>query len=154
MKPESLSDRCKEALTWVQDYLSRRSHSEKELLEKLAKKDFKSEVAQEALAYAKKRGWMEDPLELSEKVYQSWDRKNKSHIWIKGYLEEKGLPEQDKNFSREIEKALYHLEKKFGRIDNDNYKKASQHIASKGFSYGEFKEAVEKLKDKVAEHEQ
>ncbi|MGH1467779.1 MAG: hypothetical protein ACRBBP_02735 [Bdellovibrionales bacterium] len=142
------SKKPKAAITWVQDYLSRRSHSEKELLEKLLKKEFPEDVCLEAIAFAKERKWMDQPEELAEKVYNEWDLKNKSHSWICGYLDEKGLPIfLERNSSREAEKAAYHLLKKFGKINNDNYKRASSNIASKGFSYGDFKNALEILKD-------
>jgi len=136
----------KAALTWVQDYLSRRSHSEKELLEKLLKKEFDREVALEAIAYARERRWLESPEELAEKVYMEWDKKNKSHAWITQYLDEKGLPTLDYDQRREIEKATYQLRKKFGKIDNENHQRAGSNLASKGFGYREFKEAVQNLK--------
>lgn len=137
----------KAALTWVQDYLSRRSHSEKELLAKLLKKEFSEEVAKEAVAYARERKWLESPQELAEKVYLEWDKKNKSHNWIISYLEEKGLPYVDRDQGREIEKATYQLRKKFGSISEEDHQRAGSNLASKGFNYHEFKAAAQKLKE-------
>ena len=137
----------KGALTWVQDYLSRRSHSEKELLQKLLKKDFDQETALKAIAYAKERRWLESPEELSEKVYLEWDRKNKSHTWICTYLSEKDRPAPAPDQRREIEKATYQLRKKFGTINKANYEKAGANLASKGFDYSAFKEAAQNLKE-------
>lgn len=137
----------KTALTWVQDYLSRRSHSEKELLAKLLKKEFDKETALEAIAYARKQRWLESPEELAEKVYLEWDKKNKSHAWIIQYLDEKGLPPLDYDKRREIEKATYQLRKKFGTINSENHQRAGLNLASKGFGYGEFKAAAQNLSD-------
>lgn len=137
----------KGALTWVQDYLSRRSHSEKELLAKLLKKDFDRETALEAIAFARERRWLESPEELAEKVYLEWDKKNKSHAWITQYLDEKGLPSLDYDQRREIEKATYQLRKKFGTINSENHQRAGSNLASKGFGYHEFKAAAQNLKD-------
>lgn len=145
-KPEK-TQKEKGALTWVQDYLSRRSHSEKELLTKLLKKDFSEEAAKEAIAYARERKWLESPEELAEKVYAEWDKKNKSHNWIIAYLEEKGLPYVSRDPEREIEKATYQLRKKFGSISTEDHQRAGSNLASKGFNYNEFKAAAQKLKD-------
>jgi SOS response regulatory protein OraA/RecX len=137
----------KAAVTWVQDYLSRRSHSEKELLEKLLKKDFDKETALEAIAFAREQRWLESPEELAQKVYLEWDKKNKSHAWITQYLDEKGLPSLDYDQRREIEKATYQLRKKFGTINSENHQRAGSNLASKGFGYSEFKAAAQNLKD-------
>ena len=134
---------------WLQDYLARRPHSEKELRDKLKKKEFSSEITTKAINYAKSQNWLEDPFELAENVYKEWDKKNKSHTWINNYLLEKGLPtEIDKNFDREAEKALYHLEKRFDSINNLNYKKAASGISSKGFIYEDFSKAQLLLQQK------
>ena len=146
-KEKKKDQKEKAAVTWVQDYLSRRSHSEKELLAKLLKKEFDRDTALEAIAFAKERKWLETPEELAEKVYLEWDKKNKSHSWITQYLDEKGLPTLDYDHRREIEKAAYHLRKKFGSINNENHQRAGSNLASKGFGYREFKEAVQNLKD-------
>lgn len=146
--------KSKAVVTWVQDYLSRRPHSEKELLKKLLKKEFSEEESLKAIAFAKDRKWLEDPEELSKRVYQEWNKKNKSHNWICQYLDEKGLPVTEKwNSSREAEKAAYHLSKKFGKINNDNYKRASSNLASKGFSFGDFKSALDILKEELTKDE-
>ena len=136
-----------EAIYWVQDYLARRSHSEKELKEKLRQKGFESSIAEHAIQYAREQNWMDDPYELSEKVYKEWDRKSKSHSWILNYLSEKGLPtEISKDVEREKEKALHHLEKRFESMNSFNYNKAASGLSSKGFLYDEFSSALEIFK--------
>lgn len=140
-------DPYKEALYWVQDYLARRPHSESELVEKLKKKDFDEETCLRAVEFAKKSNWIEDPFEMAKKVYSEWDRKNKSHSWIKNYLYEKGLPQEiEKDLTRESEKAYYHLKKRFDKVSSENYNKAASGVSSKGFSYEEFGIAVDMLK--------
>ena len=147
MNEEKAKDPYKVALYWVQEYLARRPHSEKEIFDKLLKKDFDSETSLKAIAFAKDSGWMEDPFEMAHKVYNEWDRKNKSHSWIKNYLYEKGLPQEvEKDFERERDKAYYHLKKRFTKVDDSNYKKAAHGLSSKGFSYEEFSQAIEILK--------
>jgi len=147
MENSAENKKDKAAITWVQDYLSRRPHSEKELLEKLLKKGFDRGLALEAIALARERKWLESPEELSEKVYTEWDKKNKSHAWITQYLDEKGLPSPDYDQRREIEKATYQLRKKFGTINSENHQRAGSNLASKGFGYSEFKAAAQNLKD-------
>lgn len=141
------NDPYKKALYWVQDCLARRPHSEKELLDKLQKKEFDLETSKKAVQFAKESNWIEDPFELAENVYSEWDRKNKSHSWIKNYLFEKGLPtEIEKDMTRESEKAYHHLKKRFEKVTSENYNKAASNLASKGFSYEEFGIAFETLK--------
>lgn len=144
-----MEDLTKQALYWVQDYLARRPHSEKELTEKLLKKDFSHEVIAKALEFAKESQWLDDPQELAQRVYEEWSLKNKSHNWIVNYLNKKGLPSDFyKDEAKECKKALYHLTKKFKdkEIDETTYKRAASNLASKGFSFGEFKEAMTQLK--------
>jgi SOS response regulatory protein OraA/RecX len=144
---DAMSDKAakkdfRNAQYWIQDYLARRPHSEKELRDKLKKKDFSSKISAKAIEYAKSQNWLEDPFELAKNVYKEWDKKNKSHSWINNYLIEKGLPtEIDRDINREAEKALYHLEKRFDSITNLNYKKAASGISSKGFIYEDFSKA-------------
>ncbi len=151
---EKTGKKSKACVTWVQDYLSRRQHSEKELLQKLLQKEFTEEESLLAISFAKERKWLEDPEELSERVYREWSKKNKSHKWICQYLDEKGLPVIEKwAAGREAKKAAYHLSKKFGKINNDNYKRASSNLAAKGFSFGDFKSGLELLNKELEDAE-
>lgn len=146
-KENTKAKKPKTAMTWVQNYLSRRAHSEKELFEKLLKKEFSAEQIILAIEYAKERKWVTQPEELTEKVYLEWDLKNKNHQWICSYLDKKGIPYKQWNSSREAEKAAYHISEKFAKINDENYQRASTHAASRGFSFIDFKNAVELLKD-------
>lgn len=99
---DSREELLKKALKKTADYLSRRSHSEKELRAKL-KTHFPSDLIDEALQVAKQKKWIEDPYELAVQVKKRLDRKNKSWSYIKKYLQNKGLPPPD--YDREKEKA-------------------------------------------------
>lgn len=87
------------------DYLARRDHSERELIQKLKPTYPMSEILT-ALQELKERGWMMDPHELSEKVYQQLNRKNKSHLYIQQFLKKRDLPAVAKDSAIELEKAL------------------------------------------------
>lgn len=91
---------------WVKamDYLARRDHSEKELVEKLLK-HFPIDDVEEVVAEVKDRGWLLPPQELAEKVTQSLHRKNKGYLYIQHFLRQKGLPEIPKEPEIEYEKA-------------------------------------------------
>lgn len=93
------------------DYLARRDHSEKELIEKLSK-HFPMEEIEPALAEIKKRGWLLSPEELAHKVSQNLHRKNKGHLYIQHFLREKGLPRTEKDPEMEMAKARDVLETK------------------------------------------
>ena len=80
------------ALLKIADLLSLRSHSRKELSNKLSAK-FPQEAIEEALIKAEKNNWLEPPLQLAQKTVSALNAKNKSHAYIKVYLKKKGLPE-------------------------------------------------------------
>ena len=86
------------------DYLARRDHSEKELIEKLSK-DYETEEIERALTEVKERGWLLPPHELSEKVTEQMHRKNKGHLYISDFLDRKGLPGVAKDLEIELRKA-------------------------------------------------
>jgi len=106
----------KKALKKIADYLSRRSHTEKELLIKLSK-TFPLEIIKNALKEAKQKKWMESPQELSEKLVENLHKKNKSWNYIKNYFGEKDLPLPLYNREKELIKAK-NLLKKYGLLKN------------------------------------
>lgn len=91
---------------WVKamDFLARRDHSEKELIEKLGR-HFSQEEIEPVLEEMKQRGWLIDPHELAAKVTQSLHRKNKGFLYIQHFLRQKGLPATEKEPEVEMEKA-------------------------------------------------
>lgn len=100
------------------------------------------------LVIAMEKGWMDDPGELAEKVAKSWHEKNKSHNWIQAYLRDKGLPKTSKCRELEAQKAHILLAKKFSpETINLNYTKAASYLSGRGFSYEDFQNAVELLKN-------
>lgn len=91
---------------WVKamDYLARRDHSEKELIEKLSK-NYEIDEIHTTLEEMKQRGWILPPEELSEKVTEQLNRKNKGYLYIFNFLRKKGLPPTPKDMNIEMEKA-------------------------------------------------
>ena len=124
----------KNALKKIADYLSRRSHSEKELLTKLSK-TFPLEIIKKSLKQAKQNNWLENPQELSEKVMEQLNKKNKSWNYIKNYLYEKALPLPSYDREKELIKAE-NLLKKYGSLKNLAFEKKiklKQFLGYRGF---------------------
>ena len=131
ISPEEL----KKAIKKIADCLSRRSHSEKELKFKLAKK-FPSTVIEEALNKAKQNRWLETPQDLAEKTANSLHKKNKSWHYIKAYLQKKGLPPPSYCIKKELIKAERLLIKKQGSLKGLSFEetiKLKKILAYRGF---------------------
>ena len=125
----------KKALKKIADYLSRRSHSEKELTLKLSK-IFSVKVIEKALEKAKQNNWLESEKELSEKVVASLHKKNKSWSYIQNYLWKKALPLPPYDKEKELAKAKNILIKKRASLKNLSYEektKLKQFLAYRGF---------------------
>lgn len=101
----------KQALLKIADLLSLRSHSRKELKNKLSGRFSPAEI-EEALEKAEKNHWLQSPEELSQKTTHKLNAKNKSHTYIKAYLNKKGLPTPTLNTEIEKTKAQKLLFKK------------------------------------------
>jgi len=110
----------KKALKKIMDYLSRRSHSEKELSTKLSK-TFSPLVIEKALKKAKQNKWLESPWELAEKTLDSLQKKNKSWAYIQNFLCEKNLPIPPYDHDKELEKAHKLLLKKRASLQGLSY---------------------------------
>lgn len=95
------------------DYLARRDHSERELIQKL-KSQYPMDEILPTIEALKERGWLISPNELSEKVYQQFNRKNKSHFYIVQFLKKKGLPSVSRDSDVEFKKALSVVANKLG----------------------------------------
>ncbi len=93
------------------DYLARRDHSEKELIEKLSR-FFEWEEIEPTIQEMKERGWILDPVELATKVTENLHQKNKGFLYIQHFLRKKGLPSTEKDPDREWEKAQAIIEAK------------------------------------------
>lgn len=121
----------------IADYLARRDHSSKEILEKLErKKIFTREEILEGLQKAQEAGWFLPEDELSEKVHAHLVRKGKSFKFIQQYLKNKGLPSTEFNREEEVQTICRHLEKKFQSFSNleyDDKQKVLRSLTQKGF---------------------
>ncbi len=117
---------------WVKamDYLARRDHSEKELIEKLSR-FFEHEEIEAALTEMKQRGWLLPPEELAAKVTENLHSKNKGYLYIQNFLRKKGLPSTDRDPHREIDKARALIETK--SKDSQDRKKTVSLLKNRGF---------------------
>lgn len=129
------STELKKALKKMADYLSRRSHSEKELVLKLSK-TFSLNVIEKALEKARQNHWLETAQELSEKISSNLHKKNKSWNYIKNYLYERELPLPGYDREKEVKKAKNLLIKKYKsleKLSSEEKKKLKQFLAYRGF---------------------
>lgn len=122
-----------QCLQSLKNFLARRSHSKKELREKLSRR-FDPKLVSEALLQAQARGWLESEEEIAEKILHHLHRKNKSWSFIKNYLLEKGLPLPEYNGEKEREKARQVLIKKFPQnLSFKEKQRAFQLLSRRGF---------------------
>ena len=123
------------ALQKVADYLSRRSHSQKELFVKLSK-NFSILIVEQALEIAKKKNWLECEDELSQKELVRLNKKNKSWKYIKNQLQKQGLPLPEYNQDKELEKAKNLIFKENQNLKGLSFEKKNklrQFLAYRGF---------------------
>lgn len=120
----------------VMDLLSRRDHSEKELKQKLAKREFSNEEIENALKAAKDHRWLGQPEEIAERFAEELHRKNKGIHFINGFLREKGLPPVSRDENLELEKARSLVKAKYPRLSNftrEEKLKVMRFLTSRGF---------------------
>ena len=129
------------AVKKIAQYLSFRSHSEKELKQKLSKK-FSSSVIEKSLEQVRQKKWMEKPLELSQKTVQQLHKKNKSWAYIKAYLKDKELPLPSYNKDKELEKAEILLNKLLREDSKKTPLQLKRFLANRLFEQDIIKEAL------------
>lgn len=126
-------------LNKIVDYLSRRDHSEKELHEKLTRKKFDPETIQKAISWARERGYIRPPEELSKILTEMLLRRGKGRNYIYQYLKKRGLPppvleEIDKE--TELRKALEFAQQKIKSdtvLDRAAREKIGRKLITRGF---------------------
>ena len=116
----------------MMDLLARRDHSEKELIEKL-KDRYPLEEIRKIIFEMKSRGWILTEKELSQKVCENLNRKNKSHLFIKKNLEKKGLPAPPMDQFMEEQKAQKILHNHSNRIGYKDKNKKALLLKNRGF---------------------
>lgn len=94
------------------DFLARRDHSEKELREKLADRQYTDEEIDEAITELWERRYLLPPEELSAKISRYLSQRGKGIIYIQQYLQKKGLPKVFIEPDLEIEKGLDLIERR------------------------------------------
>ena len=149
-KEKSENTLLQKAVGKIANYLSCRSHSEKELRDKL-KSHFSSDLIDEALSEAKQKKWLEDPYELTIQVKARLDSKNKSWGYIKKYLQSKGLPLPDYDREKELIKIKNLLIiKKIDALDYNESLKLKRFLSYRLFEPDLISQAIETfLADKV-----
>lgn len=88
----------------VMDYIAKRDHSIRELVQKL-KKRFTPDEIQDAIEHAIESGWILEPAKLAKKVARQLDQKNRGILYVNRYLRKKGLPVVAVEKENELEKA-------------------------------------------------
>jgi SOS response regulatory protein OraA/RecX len=136
----------------IADYLSRRDHSEKELVRKLKRK-FEPEDIAEGITFAKKVGWIPqteaERLQLAEKMSLIFSRRKKGQAWINAKLKSLGLPTVKLNEDEEFEKAVALIEQRIrGRLVR-SYEQHFRFLISRGFSKTIASQALKKFNTKI-----
>lgn len=124
------------AFNTIMNLLARRDHSERELRQKLRRREFSSEEIERALEKARTQNWMADPEKLAERWAEQLHRKSKGIHYINSSLSEKGLPPVARDESLELEKALKLIKNKYSDFSNfsrEEKAKAARFLASRGF---------------------
>ena len=137
-------EKLKQALEKIAQYLSRRSHSKKELEQKL-RRFFPIAIIETALDQAEKKKWLEEPMEIALKTAESLHNKKKSWAYIKRYLQKKELPLPEYDREKEKEKIKKLLVKKKELLEASHKNKLKQFLAYKAFEASLIEESLEEL---------
>ena len=144
-------ERLQQALKKIAQYLSVRSHSKKELKQKLSKK-FSADIIEKSLELAEQKNWLEEPLELSQKIAGQLNRKNKSWLYIKAYLKNRELPLPPYNKEEELEKAERLLKKTLQNSSKKDSLQIQRFLVNRLFEINIIETVLEKLALKPDTH--
>ncbi len=137
------------ALDKIAYYLGARDHSEKELIEKLRKKDFTEPEIKAALLKAKHHNWIADPEELSIKTTKALYRRRKGHYYIQRFLKKKGLPPTKRLPEEEVDNAMSLVtnNRKFKNLEPyELRKKVFLFLSNRGYDRSTINIVIESLK--------
>ena len=137
-------------LNYALNLLSKSVKTEKEIIAKLKKRGYVSEIIDNVIFKLKDYGYVNDE-EFAEKYINSYS-KNKGKRLLKSELKLKGVSDaiiEDKFLSveNELETAIKIAEKyvKNKPVDIKTKQKCYKYLLSKGFSYADSKTAVDKV---------
>lgn len=137
-------------LNYALNLLSKSDKTEKEIIAKLKKRGYVSEIIDNVIFKLKDYGYVNDE-EFAEKYINSYS-KNKGKRLLKSELKLKGVSDaiiEDKFLSveNELETAIKIAEKyvKNKPVDIKTKQKCYKYLLSKGFSYDDSKTAVDKV---------
>lgn len=165
-KPDSAAESAKQqvngenhkAASKAMQLLLYRQRTEKELREKLFEKEFPPEAVEEAIAYVKSFGYLDD--RRYAEVYLHSQKDKKSRAVIRRELQDKGVSsewidlafEEDPADEGAIIQAL--LCKRAGephKMDEKELRRQVQYLARKGFSSSDIWKQIRKYQDENAE---
>ncbi len=109
--------------------ISRRSHSRKELAEKL-RRTFSAETAEEVIEYLQCNGYISDE-EFATARARQLAKRNKSLNEIKGDLLQKGV---DRDIAYSVISALENVESGDENFENDDYSEYNNYSANENYS--------------------
>lgn len=118
------------------DLLARRNLSKLELERKLATYEFTDTEIEDAIELAEKNKWLTPPQDLTKKLIEDLNRKNKGALFIDQYLEDKGLPSAQVDPDAELRKALSIVQTKLAKekgFNFDEQKKIYRLLTNRGF---------------------
>lgn len=130
----------------VMDLISRREHSEKELKQKLKKREFTPEEIEGAVEKAKEHRWLGKPEEVAMRFAEQLHRKNKGIHFINSTLHEKGLPSVGRDETLELEKAKSLVKTKYAKFSEftrEEKLKVMRFLASRGFDSSTIRKVIQ-----------
>lgn len=107
-------------------------------------------MVEHALAKAQAKGWMRPPSEIATDATAVYDRKLKSHTYIKHQMEKLGLPTPDLDFLKEQDKINQLIKKHFSKADWADAKqriKVLRFLLNRGFDLGAIKSVIKDVDD-------
>ncbi len=133
--------------------LSRRDHSEKELIQKLIIREFATEEIEKAILYAREHDLIGESTKLAENMAQSLHRRKKGIRKINSVLQQKGLPQVKPDMETELEKAFALVNskqrtKKFTPLTDRTVRiRLGRLLQSRGFTNEIINQVLRKLSD-------
>lgn len=158
---KAFEDSSEDALKYAYRLLGYRDRSEKELSEKLALKGFSGNVAEQAVAHLKDKGFIDDRKLAAALKRNAVDRKYLSMAGTRVYLVKKGIPDEIVNevLSEETDytnTAVRLIEKKVKYLKGDDLdikRKLWGMLSRRGFPYDTIRKALTSFDLKEEENE-
>lgn len=139
-------------------FINYRMRSTQEIKDKLKENNIPSDISEETMKYLEEKGYIDDQLFAEEFTAHSLNFKNKSLLFTRRKLYEKGL---DKNLIDDIEEKFFSEEKEAANAriwalrktkaealtDTKEFNKTFRYLATKGFDYDISRRVLNEIKD-------